>query len=283
MRIRSSAFPSIVALRTCSLRAVFAVWAVLLAVGWISATSACATSTQSFDGKKIEDKASSSSPQGFLSQVWEENAPVYQKILRSPFNQELVRGTLDERIFREYMLQDYLYLQNFRKTYGLLLAKAPDEAASRKVVQLINGVDKEIEIVHSVFFKKFGVSPQDVETASPLPDTVFYNSFLIKTATLEPFEVGLTAVLPCHWIYAQLSADLGRTEKAPGNKYQEWIDGYDEGAWEESETKRLADFVQGYLERAAPDVREKARQAFGVAMRLELLFWEGIYAGRRWP
>jgi thiaminase/transcriptional activator TenA len=194
----------------------------------------------------------------------------------------LLNGTLDEKVFKNYIIQDYLFLQNFRKVYGILLAKTPDETAMRFIVNMINGVDEEIEYIHNIYCKKLGISHEDILNSFPMPCTEFYNAYLIKTAALEPFEVGLIATLPCHWIYYRIGVDMQGMLTSKANKYQEWIDGYGGESWEESETKHFVDVIEVMLRSANNETGEKMKQAFSTAMKLEYLFWDNIYQGINW-
>ena len=218
----------------------------------------------------------------FAEETWKQNSALYQKILNMPFNQELLNGELDTDIFKRYIIQDYIFLQNYRKVYGILLAKAPDEPAMQFILQLINGIDEEINSIHSTYIARFNISREDLLNAFPYPNTEFYSSFLIKTATIEPFEVGLIATLPCHWVYYQLGTDMKHLNKAEGNKYQEWIDGYGEEFWESSDAKKVVDFVDKYMCETTVENRNKMKQAFATAMKLEYMFWDGIYNEQRW-
>ena len=218
----------------------------------------------------------------YTQQLWENNYPFYQKIRNLPFNQELLSGKLDEQVFRNYIIQDYLYLQNYRKVYGILLSKAPDETMMKFILKLINGIDEEIESIHGAYIQKFEISREELLHARTYPNTEFYNAFLIKTATLEPFEVGLIATLPCHWIYFQLGMDMKNSRKAQGSKYQEWINGYAEDAWEVSETKEVVNIVETCMRKTTAEIRGKMKQAFDTAMKLEYMFWDGIYKDLIW-
>jgi thiaminase/transcriptional activator TenA len=199
-----------------------------------------------------------------------------------PFNQELLDGTLDEQVFKNYIIQDYLYLQNYRKVYGILLAKAPDERAMRVMVNLINEIDEEIEHIHTIYSEKLHISREELTTSAPYPSTEFYNSFLVKTATLEPFEVGLMATLPCRRIYYQLGVDMGQRGKKTSGAYREWIEGYEEGPWETSGTKQIVDFIERYMRATTDGNRLKMKEAYVTAMKLEYMFWDGVYRGVQW-
>jgi thiaminase II len=222
------------------------------------------------------------SSENLTQQLWDDNYAFYQKILNMPFNQQLLSGELDEAVFREYIIQDYHFLQNYKKVYGILLAKAPDEGASKFIENSIKEIDEEIEAVHNTYILEFHITEDELENSIPNPDTEFYNSFLIKTATLEPFEVGLMAMLPCPWIYYQLGVDMKQSANVQNNQYQAWIDEYTEESWENSETKEIIDFVEKYTRAATPENRQKMKQVFETTMKLEYMFWDGIYRGNKW-
>jgi len=209
--------------------------------------------------------------------IWDENQGFYQKILDLPFNQKVSDGTLDEKIFKNYIIQDYIFLQNFKKVYGILLSKAPDRKSSAFITDLMKGVDEEIEAVHAIYFKKFGVTKEELSGVLPNPGTELYNSYLVEVATLEPFQVGLIATLPCNWIYYQVGVDMKKRGQAGGNKYQEWIDAYGSETWEKSDAKAFVDLVEFYMKNAAPADREKMRKAYETAMKLEYMFWDEVY------
>jgi thiaminase/transcriptional activator TenA len=217
-----------------------------------------------------------------LQQTWEENYPFYQKILALPYNQELRSGKLDDQVFREFIIQDYHFLQNYKKVHGILLSKSPDEAASSFMVDIIRQIDDEIASLHKVYIVKYNVIDRELTDPTAYPSTEFYDDFLVKTAVLEPFEVGLSATLPCHWVYYQVGTDMKQMEKVQSNKYQAWIDEYGTETWENSGTKKVIDFAEIYMKAATDENKLKMKNAFVTAMKLEYMFWDGIYNGVKW-
>jgi len=217
-----------------------------------------------------------------MQQIWEENYPFYQKILAHPYNRDLLSGKLDESLFREYIIQDYHFCQYYKRAHAILLAKAPDESASKFVVNIIGQIDDEITALHEGYIKKYNITEQELASPTAYPGTELYCDFLIRTATLEPFEVGLMATMPCHWVYYQVGVDMKKAEKVQGNKYQAWIDQYGTTAWENSEAKKDVDFAEKYMQAASAETRLKMKNAFVTAMKLEYMFWDGVYNRAKW-
>jgi len=218
----------------------------------------------------------------YVDEMLAENEGLYRKILDMPFNNELVKGTLDENIFRNYIIQDYIYLHNYRKVFSILLAKAPDEKGSAFILYLIKSIDNEIKDVHGIYLKKFDIDEDQLINAIPYPVTEFYCSYLIKTAAIEPFEVGLAATLPCHWVYYRIGLDMNKLKISRDNKYRQWIKGYEPEPGETRDINAFIDLLGNYMRDTTDKNREKMRHAFDTAMKLEYMFWDSIYRDVKW-
>ena len=75
---------------------------------------------------------------------------------------------------------------------------------------------------------------------------------------------------------------MKRVEKVQGNKYQAWIDQYGTGTWENSGTKKVVDLAENYMKAATVENKLKMKNAFVTAMKLEYMFWDGIYNRVKW-
>lgn len=211
--------------------------------------------------------------QNYTEKLWDENYDTYQAILNLPFNRGVADGTLAASKFRNYIIQDYFYLQNYKKAFETLLPKAPDERGRQFIVAEMQGIDEEIEIVHMTYFKKYNITNEELLNSAPNPTTDAYNSYLIKTVTSEPFQVGLIATLPCNWIYYRVATDMKNSEQVENNPYQEWIDAY----LDDSDIKIFVDLIEYYMENADKQLREKMEQAFNTAFEYEYMFWDTVY------
>ncbi len=217
----------------------------------------------------------------FSAEAWQANLPLYDKILAMPFNAGLADGTLGEDRFRHYMIQDAHYLEGFARALSLASAKGHD---ADHVVHFAGAAQTAIVVersLHADFFKRFGVSPADFAEAQPSPVCDHYVSWLLRTAALEPLEVGLAALLPCFWIYREVGKHILSTAVRP-NPYQAWIDTY---AGEEFE--QAVDAVIAAVDDVACDVSERNRRAmhraFTRATQLEWMFWNSAWQQAAWP
>jgi thiaminase/transcriptional activator TenA len=217
----------------------------------------------------------------FSTTAWQNNLPLYEKILAMPFNAELAAGNLSADSFRHYIIQDAHYLEGFARALALASAKAD---TADQIVQFAAAAQTAIMVeraLHADYFRKFGITPEDFAAAQPTPVCDHYVSYLLRVAALDPFPVVLAALLPCFWIYLEVGKDIhGRAAKP--NPYQAWIDTY---AGEEFATAVQA--VIATTDAVASVASERTRQsmhaAFTRATQLEWMFWDSAYRLAKWP
>jgi len=217
----------------------------------------------------------------FARDAWQQNAEIYEIIRTMPFNAELASGTLSEARFKHYITQDAHYLIGFGRALTLAAAKAPDPD---RIVQFAKSAEGAIVVeraLHGSFFQQYGITPE-VFAQTPLsPACHHYVSYLLATAYGEPYEVLLGALLPCFWIYAEVGRDI-HARAAPANLYQAWIDTY---AGEEfhNAVQTMIATTDAAAEGASPSLRARMHAAFGMATRLEWVFWNSAYRQESWP
>ncbi len=222
-----------------------------------------------------------SEPNSFSAEAWRRNAGLYAAIRDMPFNAELMRGTLGIDRFRHYVVQDAKYLLGFGQALALAAAKADDPA---EIEQFSRGATEAIVVeraLHADYFRLFGVAPETVAATSQTPVCHHYVSFLLASGYREPLPVHAAALLPCFWVYREVGRHIFAAA-LPQNPYRAWIDTY---AGEEfsvavdamiATTDRLA-------RDASPVIVEAMHGAFGLAMRLEWMFWDSAYRLADWP
>ncbi len=219
--------------------------------------------------------------QTFSADAWRRNVDIYQKILAMPFNRELAAGTLSENRFRHYMIQDAHYLEGFAR--ALALASAKGHTADH-VVHFASAAQVAIVVersLHADYFSKFGITPAAFAAAEPTPVCEHYVSHLLRTAALDPLEVGLAALLPCFWIYREVGRFI-LAHAAKPNPYQAWIDTY-AGIEFEQAVDAVIKTVDEVAAGASPRTLAAMHHAFKRATQLEWMFWDSAFRLDAWP
>lgn len=113
----------------------------------------------------------------------------------------------------------------------------------------------------------------------PRPASIM--SAILATAYGEDHAVGLAALLPCFWIYAEIGRDILARAAKP-NPYQAWIDTYAGEDFHAAVAAMIAATDEAAAA-AAPITVERMHAAFTSATRLEFLFWRSAYEEAGWP
>lgn len=222
--------------------------------------------------------------------LWDQVAPVIQKIEALPFLNELAQGTLDPAAFTHYIVQDGLYLAGYARAMSLLAAKAArrDDArfwaqSSAHAIAVEEGMHAELladpRLAPACRQLSLGVAPPQ-----PSPTTLGYVSYLIASAATETYAVGVAGVLPCFWVYAHVGKLLyarAQAALAAGHPYGTWVAAYDSPAFDES-TRHAVRILEQELQAAGPDDAAAMARVFHQACVYEWRFWATAHERQGW-
>jgi thiaminase (transcriptional activator TenA) len=217
----------------------------------------------------------------FTGQLWQAITGIYDAILAHPFLTGLTDGSLDPGAFAFYVRQDALYLRRYAEALAVVSSHAPDEAGRDMFARHAAGAIAVEQALHGSLLADLGIDPATVQATDPAPTNLAYTSHLLATAASGSYSDGVSAVLPCYWIYWEVGKHLLR-RGSPDPRYQRWIDTYggDEFGAVVREVLAVADGLGGGL---TPDERGRALQHFRVSSRYEWMFWDMGYRQERWP
>ena len=216
----------------------------------------------------------------FSQELWKSAVEIYRAIITHPFVTGLADGSLDERKFRFYVIQDALYLNYYARTLSIAAAKAPKEewiTTFNEHAKIAMSVEKEL---HQSFFKDWGLSKKQVSATPLSPTNLAYSTYLIATAYSKPFHELLGALLPCYWIYWETGKELEK-RSSKRELYKRWIDTYssEEYAGICQAVLNIADTLGRGL---AQGEKEEVREHFVTTSKYEYLFWDSAYKLERW-
>ena len=203
--------------------------------------------------------------------AWNRSKTIYEAITKHPFNLEMIKGSLSQDKFSYYIEQDAIYLNDFTRCQSLIATRISPECMSYflKLANFTNMI--ELEIVHQ-FYKK---NLKTKETRRLSPATMGFVSYLIRTATTEPVEVAVAAVLPSLWIYREVGLHIAENAE-DNNCYQRWIDTYTGEDFKTLVLEAIHIFDE-LASRTSEYMRQKMLEAFYITSCYEWHFWNDIY------
>lgn len=212
----------------------------------------------------------------FMEEVLTRNIPVWDKCIATPFVQDLKNGNLCPEVFKTYMVQDSIYLKNYARIYG----KAIYHATALRDIQLyhsILGFVTEAEsAVRLRYLRQFGMTDDDIESVSPLPETRSYIEFLFRVAERGNSREILMAVLPCMLSYSYIFCRIAARPESRDSKYWDFIQDYADSQYAR-DCRKWQDYADRKCEGLAVPEYAMLHRVFEQASLLELDFWNMAY------
>jgi thiaminase (transcriptional activator TenA) len=208
--------------------------------------------------------------------------PIWEAQHAHPFVRGIGDGTLDLERFAFWVRQDYLFLIEYSRLFGLAAARAPDLDTMGRFADLLQATLRTEMDLHRGYAAQFGISAEDLEREVPAPTTRGYTDFLLRVAAIGDFAELAAALLPCMWGFSEVGRRLAEGERPTDSRYAAWVDMY-----ADSEFAALAEWCRGLVDRlaegASPETRRRMEEAFVTSSRYELAFWEATYNMESWP
>lgn len=154
-------------------------------------------------------------------ELWDQSAS-------KPFVVQMAKGTLDEGLFRRYMLQDYLYLKDYIGILINIRDMAEDENTRAFLKRIIDGTADETERVHLANMRQLGITDEEIAGSVTFPVITEYVDYMRECTERFGLIGGITSLLQCSWVYAYIGEVC--TDKYPGeiakSSYRSWFEAY---------------------------------------------------------
>ena len=201
--------------------------------------------------------------------------PIWDRYNEHPFVKGIEDGTLDKEKFRYYILQDYLYLEEYAKVFAIGVAKAEDLEMIRLFAGYINVLtDGEMDI-HRGYMGELGITQEELDAMPRALDNLSYTSYMLRVAYEETQVEILAGILSCAHSYEMIAKRIIENNPDSVNHpfYGDWIKGYASDAYTKENVALMA-----HLDRLTEHYTEQQVQhlidIFVACSRYEELFWD---------
>ncbi len=201
--------------------------------------------------------------------------PIWDSYNDHPFVKGIEDGTLDKEKFRYYILQDYLYLEEYAKVFAIGVAKAESLEMIRLFAGYINVLtDGEMDI-HRGYMGELGITQEELDSTERALDNLSYTSYMLRIAYEETQVEILAAILSCAHSYEMIAKRIIANNPASVDHpfYGEWIKGYASDAYTKENVTLMA-----HLDRLTENYTEEQIQhlidIFVISSRYEEKFWD---------
>lgn len=195
---------------------------------------------------------------------------------RHAFVRQLAAGDLPAAAFRRYLVQDYLFLLQFARAWGLAVYKSDSVAEMRRAQALVAGtLDVEIGL-HIAYCRGWGLSEAAMANAPEAIETVAYTRFVLDRG-MSGDRLDLEAALaPCIVGYAEIASErmADPATRLVGNPYREWLEMYAGAEYQDLAGTAAAALDEQFARRGGEGRFPALSLCFATATRLEADFWQ---------
>ena len=160
--------------------------------------------------------------------LYEAAQDLWGEAAEKSFVREMAEGSLDEGLFRRYMIQDYLYLLDYIDILGFVRSQTGDENLRQFLQTVIKETENETYRVHLPNMRNIGVSDEEIAEAVRLPVIAEYTGYMREQTREHGVLAGLTALLQCSWLYAYIGEKMTaeHSDEIAASPYRSWFDAY---------------------------------------------------------
>jgi len=194
------------------------------------------------------------------------------------FTRELHAGTIDDAVFRRYLLQDYAFLETLVGVFGHAVGDAPTMAAKSRLTDFLGTLTAAENDYFERSFEALDVPEADYTDPALAEPTAAFRDLLLRAAHEGDYAETLAVLVPAEWVYLTWATEGGDGDRPDRFYLDEWIDLHAIPAFDS-----LVGWLRAELDRevAAAGERRQARLAelFCRTVELEVAFFDAAYEG----
>ncbi len=192
-----------------------------------------------------------------------------------PFVMGIQDGTLDREKFKYYIIQDYLYLEEYAKVFAIGIAKAKSLDTMRLFSRQVNFLTEGEMDIHRGYMGAFTVSQEELTTASRALDNLSYTSYMLRVAYEEGEAEILAAILSCAYSYEVIAKTILKNNPSASEHpfYGNWVKGYAEPEFCDGNVV-LLEMTDKLTQYYTKPQLQHLTDIFVTCSRYELAFWE---------
>ena len=188
------------------------------------------------------------------------------------FLSDLANNKLPDINFKKYLIQDYIFLQQFLKILALSIYKSKSFEEINRSVNFVKGIDHEIKL-HISYCKKWKIPLRSLDNIKVEKANSAYTDHVLNVGKNGNNLDIFSCLSPCIIGYGEIGIKLSKIKGWERNKYSSWIKMYSS-----KEYQQVARDNIHYLDILFKNYKDKdinkLRKNFKKSTILERNFWE---------
>jgi thiaminase/transcriptional activator TenA len=217
---------------------------------------------------------------GLFGRLRRDAAEAWALYMRHPFLRALALGSLPLEGFRNFLIQDYLYLIQYARAYALGAYKSESLAEIRAASKVMAAIlDVEMPL-HIAYCAEWGLTEEEMAAAPEDMRMVAYTRFFLERGMAgDKLDLDV-ALAPCIVGYAEIAQWMLADPNTVlvGNPYAPWIEAYAGAQYREVVAAAIVALDELGERKGAAARYPSLLKTFRTATLLEADFW-----GIGWP
>jgi len=188
------------------------------------------------------------------------------------FLSDLVSNKLTDKNFKKYLVQDYIFLQQFLKILALSVYKSKSFEEINRSVNFIKGIDHEIKL-HISYCKKWKIPLRSLSNIKVESANSAYTDHVLSVGKNGNNLDIFSSLSPCIIGYGEIGFKLSKIKNWKKSKYSSWIKMYSSKEYQQV-AKDNIDYLDILFKNNKNKNLSKLKSNFKKSTILERNFWE---------
>ena len=188
------------------------------------------------------------------------------------FLSDLVSNKLTDKNFKKYLVQDYIFLQQFLKILALSVYKSKSFEEINRSVNFIKGIDHEIKL-HISYCKKWKIPLRSLSNIKVESANSAYTDHVLRVGKNGNNLDIFSSLSPCIIGYGEIGFKLSKIKNWKKSKYSSWIKMYSSKEYQQV-AKDNINYLDILFKNGKNKNLSKLKSNFKKSTILERNFWE---------
>jgi len=188
------------------------------------------------------------------------------------FLSDLVSNKLPDKNFKNYLVQDYIFLQQFLKILALSVYKSKNFEEINRSINFIKGIDHEIKL-HISYCKKWKIPPKSLNNIVVKKANSDYTDHVLRVGKNGDNLDIFSCLSVCIIGYGEIGFKLSKIKNWKKSKYNSWIKMYSSKEYQQV-AKNNIDYLDILLKNNKIKKLNTLKINFKKSTILERNFWE---------
>ena len=188
------------------------------------------------------------------------------------FLSDLVNNKLPDKNFKRYLIQDYIFLQQFLKILALSVYKSNSFDEIKRSISFIKGIDHEIKL-HISYCKKWRIPLGSLNNIQVEKANSAYTNHVLSVGKKGNNLDIFSCLSPCIVGYGEIGFKLSKIKNWKKSKYSSWIKMYSSNEYQQI-AKDNINYLDILFRNSKNKNLTKLKKNFKKSTILERNFWE---------